>query len=280
MARQQNLKPEEVNARAHADRMILDKLTELYEVVKPSEIADLLQGTGIGLAAVRSLLSSNSDRFAYAERRWIPAARLESLGRPFADALWVLVDRYGGPMPLSIASRELSRTHDRTEEWVENALRRLAVTDPRIFVTEDDFVALSAFVFVASDESVERAYATNRIDAEAVAHVQKQLGADFDWHNPDAIMSGLEKTAPVDAKSFGAAAWIVLNPQHPHSELHYRWKDFNAEMLSIPGFVFGADGCMHTEAEAATWPSVAAKMSDKLIPSVEFEDATPIEIKP
>ena len=70
------LKPAQQSAREYADRLILEQLTELYEVMKPSEIADRLKDSGLGLPTVRSLLASNTEMFAYSERRWVPAARI------------------------------------------------------------------------------------------------------------------------------------------------------------------------------------------------------------
>ncbi|MBL8039997.1 MAG: hypothetical protein JNM04_01495, partial [Chthonomonas sp.] len=86
MAKAIEIKPEDARARAYADRLILGKLTEIHSAVKLSEVADSLQSHGIGLAAVRSLLASNADKFAYVERRWVPAARVDSEGRPLAQA--------------------------------------------------------------------------------------------------------------------------------------------------------------------------------------------------
>ena len=82
MAKPTVLKPEEATARLYADRLILEKLTEMEAAVKLGELADKLTDSGIGLAAVRSLMSSNADVFAYHERRWIPASRLTAEGRP------------------------------------------------------------------------------------------------------------------------------------------------------------------------------------------------------
>ena len=279
MAKPTVLKPEELVARAYADRLILDKLTDLYEVVKPSEVADLLGPSGLGLGTIRSLLASNTERFAYAERRWIPVARLEGLGRPLADAVHVTVERYGAPMALSMVVREISRTHDRTEEWVENAIRRISKTDPRIFLTKSDDIAIDTFVFVASDESLERTLALNEITQDEVEKVQKKLG-DFDWHQEDAIMQALEKTAPVGIKALAAASWEAQNKPSPTGTLLFDWKAFASELLSIPGFLLAADGILHPESEAAKWVTLVSKFADKLNATVEVEDATPLELKP
>lgn len=278
MAKPTVLKPDELVARSYADRLILDKLTDLYEVVKPSEIADLLTNAGLGLGTVRSLLASNTERFAYAERRWIPVARLEGLGRPLVDAVYVTVERYGAPMSISLVARELSRTHDRTEDWVENSVRRFAQTDPRIVLTKSDDIAIDQFVFVAKDEAPERAFAINRISTEEVEEAQAKLG-NFDWLQEDAIMKALELASPVSLKALSAAAWLTQNQPTPTGSILYNWKEFAAELLSIPGFLLAADGNLYPESEAKKWVTLVSKFAEKLNATVEVEDATPLELK-
>ncbi|MBS1721796.1 MAG: hypothetical protein JSS66_02185 [Armatimonadetes bacterium] len=278
MAKANETKPEERLARGYADRLILEKLTEMYEVVKPSELAEKLQGEGLGLAAVRSLLASNPHMFAYEERRWVPAARVESQGRSIHEAIRMVVDRFGGPMPLGLLVGEIARTRAIMTDQAEELIRRTLKTDDDAFLTLDEHVALSTMVYKAYDESIDRAYRLNGVTEEEVAEVEKKLGK-FDWTKSDAILMGLEKAAPVSAKAFGAAAWRALNPQDPRAVLLYDWKAFNAELLSIPGFVYASDGTLHPESEAKKWVSAAVKYSDKVVATIEVEDAAPLELK-
>lgn len=274
-------KPKKLNesiARDYADRLVLEKLTELFEVVKPSEISEQLTDKGVSLATVRSLLASNPDRFAYNERRWIPAARLSSHGRPFTQALKAMVARFGAPMPVGLATIELSRTLGRHEDDVENTIRRITENDDTIFLTRDDHVVLAESVFAASDESPERAFALYGVSQIEVEEVQKAL-ADFDWRHEDAIVLALEKTAPVSVKALGAAAWAALNPPDPKSHHLYHWKAFNAELLSVPGFVASVDGKLYPETETKTWLATAAKLAENLDAVIEVEDAAPLELK-
>lgn len=133
MAKAVQMKPEEAFARAYADRLILEKLTELQSAMKLSELADKLQGTGIGLAAIRSLLASNPEKFAYAERRWIPAARLEGAGRPFHELARLVVDRFGGPMPIELLVHELAQSRPGSYEQLEKMIERFCALDTRLF---------------------------------------------------------------------------------------------------------------------------------------------------
>src|SRR5690349_12020151 len=109
LAKTIEIKPEESFARSYVDRLILEKLTEMEAAVKLGELADKLSDKGIGLSTVRSLLASNPNRFAYHERRWIPAARLNGTGRPFAQAMNLVLEGFGAPMPMDLLIQELAR---------------------------------------------------------------------------------------------------------------------------------------------------------------------------
>lgn len=272
------LKPEEARARDYADRLILEKLTEMYEVVKPSELAENLQSNGLGLATVRSLLSSNTRMFAYAERRWIPAARLEGSGRSMHEVARLIVDRFGGPMPFDLLVNELARSQGRQGEEVATSLRRILTGDNDMFETRDNKVVTANMVFAASDESIERAFRLYGVDSDEVDAVQKKLGK-FDWHQSDAIIRALDKTAPVNVKALAATAWLELNPQDPHATIHYNWREFNAELLSIPGYVYSSDGGLFPEADAKKWLSAAVKLAEKAVATIEVEEAAPLELK-
>ena len=65
MAKPTAIKPEEAFARSYADRLILEKLSEMDVAVKLGELADKLSDEGLGLAAVRSLMASNPDVLEY-----------------------------------------------------------------------------------------------------------------------------------------------------------------------------------------------------------------------
>src|SRR5947209_6426919 len=101
----------------------------MESAIKLGELADRLASSGLGLAAVRSLLASNPDRFAYSERRWIPAARLEGEGRPFAEAVQLILDRFGGPMDYDLLTREVARVRRRTPEEIQAQLDRVLDVD-------------------------------------------------------------------------------------------------------------------------------------------------------
>jgi hypothetical protein len=272
------LKPEEAHARAYADRLILEQITELQAVVKLSEIAERLTSRGIGLAAIRALLASNPDKFAYSERRWVPASRLEGAGRPVAEIARLIVDRFGGPVPVGVLTREIAQVRGPKGPVTEEALRRIASSASSLFLTARDEVALSSWAFIARDETEERAYALNGVSRADVESVAAKL-AGIDWFAAGASSEALRKAAPVSLKVLGAVAWRSLNSQDPRAQLFYDWRALAGRWLAEPDYVFAADGSLHLAADARKWITAAVRLAEKIAPSVEIEDAAPIEVK-
>ncbi|MCC7101945.1 MAG: hypothetical protein IT206_02565 [Fimbriimonadaceae bacterium] len=275
MAKTTQINPDEQIAREYADRLILAELTELQNVVKLSEIADRLSKEGLGLAEVRSLLASNPHKFAYNERRWMPASRLEGADKPFAEQIRLIVDRFGGPMPLNLVLSELNITQPDADE--EKTLRVIK-NSSSIGLSEGKNLFLKSWVFAASDEPEAVAYELHGLQGEDVIALASKLdGTDF--RDAKQIRAALAKAAPVSAKLFGAVAFRSLNPQDAHSFLEYDWKEFNQHLFSTDGFVYSPDGILYPAEQAKKWLSTAIKVADKLAPSVEIEDAAPIEVK-
>ena len=279
MAKPIAIKPEEEFARSYVDRLILEKLTEMESAIKLGELADKLSNEGIGLATVRSLLASNPDRFAYHERKWIPASRLQGQGRPFAEAMAIVLYRYGAPMPIEMLVTEISRTRRCEPEGIEETIRRIAETDEAFVFTVNGEVALMKWGFVAVDQLPGRAFALNMVTADEVEEVSAKL-YEIDWRADGAIEKALAIAAPVKATVLGAVAYTRVNSPDPKSVLVFDCRTFFAELLSVPGYVFAPDGVIHPEADTRKWISAAVKLADKLAPSVELDDAAPIEVKP
>ncbi|MCE9558824.1 MAG: hypothetical protein K8R88_07710 [Armatimonadetes bacterium] len=278
MAKAIQIKPEEALARAYADRLILHKLTELQSVVKLSEISDDLSKDGLGLASVRALLASNPHMFAYNERRWVPASRVDGEGRPFAECVRLVVDRFGGPMPIELVVRELSLLRELEESYCEDVILRLAETDDNIFMTFNKEIALRAWVWSGYDQTIDAALRLHKMTPEELESTQKKLEG-FDWHQEGAIGKAMNIAAPVSVKVLGAICWMSVNTQDPRSPMRFFWRKFNAEVLSVEGFVYGPDGMMTPEADAKKWISAAVKLAERIAPTVEIEDAQPIEVK-
>lgn len=277
MSNQVTVKPDEARGRAYVDRLLLDQLTELEAVVKLGELAQRLSTKGIGLATVRSLLASNPERFAYHERRWIPAARLEGNGRPLAEAIRLLVGKYGGPLPLATLIAELAKIRDESVERLTEPVRQVLGQDPSFIVTTDERVCLAEWAFMGSDETIDRALALNGVDAERVTALEKKLGG-FDWRQPNAVAAAVAKLAPVSAKELGAVAWKALNPQDPRAILLFDDRAFFADLASLPGYLL-VEGEVHPVSDSEKWVAAAVRIADKLSPEIEVEDAAPIDVK-
>lgn len=275
MAKQISISPEEQFARDYADRLILEQISELQSVIKLSEIADKLGKDGIGLAAVRSLLASNPNRFGYAERRWVPASRIEGAGRPLAEQIRLTVERFGGPMPISLVINELHLTApNATEDTID---RLLQGTDLVCRIPGDKLI-LREWCFFASDQKLDEALSINGVDHNDFDFFTKKLEG-VDWRSKGVLAKVLKEHAPIPVKLVGAVAWSILNPQDPRALLHYDWREFNRELFSADGFVYGADGKIYPESETKKWISSAIRLADKIAPNVEIEDAQPIEVK-
>jgi len=272
------IKPEELAARSYVDRLILEQLTEMESAVKLGDLADRLSKDGVGLAAVRSLLASNPDRFAYFERRWVPAARILGQGKPFNETMVVLLRSFDGPVALDLVVQEIARIRKSTVEHVDPVVRRVLETDKRFVLTLRNMVALTEWGFVADDESIDRALALNGVSHEEFDAAKKKL-AKIDWRRNDAISEALQIGAPIRMKVLGAVAWAALNPQDPRSVLLYDTQAFLSKALDMDGYVLGADGAIHPAADAKKWVTTATKLADRIAPTIDVEDAAPIEVK-
>jgi hypothetical protein len=247
-------------------------------VVKLGELAERLSNSGIGLATVRSLLASNPERFAYHERKWIPAARLEGQGRPFAESIAIVLDRFGGPMAMAMLVAEIARIHGISDDAAASKIRRILASD-QAFVVSGDLVALSKWTFVAKDERLPRALGLNAVTEEDLAEAKAKL-ADFDFRSAESVAAALKKAVPMPLKLFGAVAFATLNKPDPRSVLMYDYRTVFAQVLAVPGYVLAPDGVLYPQEDSKKWINTAIRIAERLAPTVEVEDAAPIEIKP
>jgi hypothetical protein len=278
LAKPISIKPEEAVARSYADRLILEKLSEMDAAVKLGELADKLSGAGIGLAAVRSLMASNPDVFAYHERRWIPAARLNSQGRPIAEIMRAILDSFGAPVAIQTLVDEVARAQRTDSELVEPMVRRMIGSHQGFFEVSGQLVGLLAWGFVAKDEKFERALALNGVSQEDFEATAKVLG-DLDFRSSDWAAQAL-KHAPINIKAVGAVAHSKLNSDDPRSVLMYDAEKIYGDLFSVPGYVYNSDGTFMTEADAKNLVSAALKLALKLTPSIDVDDVAPLDFKP
>ena len=277
MAKPIAIKPEEAIARSYADRLILEKLSEMEAAVKLGELADKLSGVGIGLAAVRSLMASNPDVFAYHERRWIPAARLYSQGRPISEIMRAILDSFGAPVLITTLIDEVARAQRVDPSAVENAVLRLISHHQGFFEVDGGLVGHLAWGFVAKDEKLERALDLNKVDREDFEATAKKL-ADVDFRATDWAAQVL-KHAPLNIKSIGAVAYSRLNNDDPRSVLIFDSEKIYRDLFAVPGYVYNSNGTFMTDAEAKNLVSAALKLALKLTPTIDVDDVAPLEFK-
>lgn len=278
MAKPVEIKPEEQFARSYVDRLILTKLSEMEAAVKLGELADKLTQQNVGLAMVRSLMASNPDIFAYHERRWIPASRLTGQGRPFAEVMRLILEAFGAPVSLDTLIDEIVRVRDEDRDLVESQARRFIDRDVRFILIEDQHVGLIDWGFMAKDQKLSRALAINRVPQEEFDEAAEKL-AKVDFRSNTWAADALKTGAPMRLKAIGAVAYSKLNSDDPRSILLYDAKAIYSALFTVPGFVFAPDGKFYPVEEATKWINLASKLADKLTPSVELDDAQPIDVK-
>ena len=272
------IKPEERFAVDYADRLILEQLTEMESVVKLGELAERLSDTGLGLAAVRALLASDSDRFAYHERRWVPASRLRGEGRPLAEIMALILHNIGGPVSMDLLAGETARVRHVPLDSVEPTVRRLVKNDKAFVPLADGRVSLAVWGFRAHDEVLARALALNGLSADDLSAATAKVGV-IDWRSDEAVAKAIEAAAPISLKVLGAVAYAQMNSDDPLTTLMFDARAFHARALSVPGFVLSSDGTIHQEEDAKRWITTATRVADRLTPEVEVEDAAPIDVK-
>jgi hypothetical protein len=277
LAKPTAMKLEEQNARSYADRLILEKLTEMEAAVKLGELADKLSDSGIGLAAVRSLMASNPDIFAYHERRWIPAARLASEGRPVSEIARAIIHSFGAPIAISTLVEEVARVQGSDAESMDSAVRRLVERNTMFAVIGEDRVGLVSWGFDAKDQVLSRALALNGVSEEMFAAANEKL-KDVDFHAADWATKALQH-APITLKEISSVAYSKLNSDDPRSTLIYSAPSIYRELFAVPGYVYNSDGTFLTDADAKNLISAALKLAQKLTPSIDVDDAAPIELK-
>ncbi len=277
MAKPTTIKPEEAIARSYADRLILEKLSQMEAAVKLGELADKLSEAGIGLAAVRSLMASNPDVFAYHERRWIPAARLNSQGRPIAEIMRAILESFGAPVATSTLIDEVARAQHADPATVEAMIRRVIDAHQGFVEVSDERVGLLSWGFVAKDETFARALALNKVSQEDFDAVEAKIGKiDF---RSEGWATEVLKHAPINIKSAGAVVFSKLNSDDPRSALMFDSEAVYREFFAVPGYVYNSDGTFMTEADAKGLVSTALKLAQKLTPSIDVDDAAPLEFK-
>lgn len=262
-------------ARAYADRLVLSGITKVDSTLRLGDLAAQIASHGISLGGLRSLLATNGDRFAYSDRRWMPAARVTAGKGPLNGFIVATLESYGAPMPLADLAAELSHAKKLSPEYFLERLPRILETDPATFMTLTGRAGLTRWIFTNNGETDEISLVLNRISKEDV-DAAKSL-AKLDFANPDKAAKSALNNAPVSLVVFGYYAWKALTPDDQYIQNTYDAVKIAEALLSQKGFVYGADGKMYPESEAPKWLKAALKEAEKAQPSLEVEESAPLD---
>jgi hypothetical protein len=262
-------------ARAYADRLVLQGITKVESTLRLGDLAAQIASHGINLGGLRSLLATNSDRFTYSDRRWLPTARVEAGTGPLNGFIFATLERFGAPMPLADLAAELSQTRKLSVEFFMERLPRVLSTDPALFITPSGFTGLSSWLFTNDGEPEDVSLQLNRLSKEEV-DAGKGM-AKLDFANPEKAAKAALNNAPISVKAFGYYAWKALTPDDVYSHNPYDPVLIADALLTQKGFVYGGDGRMYPESEAPKWLKAALKDAEKAQPTVEVEEAAPLD---
>ncbi len=263
-------------ARAYADNLVLSGIANVDSTLRLGDLAQKLAPYGINLAGLRNLLASNPERFTYSDRRWMPTARVTAAEGPLNEQIRLTLKAFSVPVKVSDLAAELSRSRKLSQEYFEQKLPAMLNSDHETFCTPNGYAGLTKWIFIAEGETPDLAIYHNRLTNEEIEAEEKTLGK-IDYSDTQKAAKQAVKFAPVSVKLFGFFAWRQLNPQHDYGLRHYDPYELLDEILAQPGFVFGADGKLHPDTEAPKWLKSALKEAEKATPTIEFEEAAPLE---
>lgn len=265
--------------RDYVDRLILSAIIELGGEAKLSDLAEKLHATGLPVNAIHALLATNSQRFAYFERKWSASIGTADPNAAIATAALGLVRGYGAPMPVGQLAIELGNHFHRDPEHFEKVIQRLVPGDENMFLTATEHVGLANWLYlpVGGDEEENLFYNDMRAtEIEPWLDVAKGV----DWRKPEAPVDFLDAAGkPVSGKVIGYFACQALNSPDPYALQMYDAKAVFDSIFTSDKYIFASDGQWHPASDAKKWLTATARLVEKLEPAVELEDTQPLEIK-
>lgn len=265
-------------ARAYADRLVLTGITRVESTLRLGELAAQIASHGISLGGLRSLLATNADRFTYSDRRWMPTARVAAGAGPVNEFIRQTLENFGAPMPIADLVAELMQARKLHGDDLAGRLPQMLEADPALFVIPSGLAGLMRWIFTYEGGAELGALVVNRI-TQAEVDAAKGL-AKLDYKNPEKAAKAALNNAPVSLLAFGYYAWKALDSGDDYARSKYNAPIIADALLSQKGFVYGADGKMYPEVEAPKWLKAALKEADKAQPSVEIEEAAPLDFGP
>jgi hypothetical protein len=259
--------------RDYADRLILGVISKLGGEARLSDIVDELAETGLDASTIHTLMASSPTRFVYSERKWSAAPGVSVDRTTVATVAARLLDGYGAPMSVRQLAVECASHFGRDSEYFEQVLRRLVKTDPKMFLTGGDQVALAKWLYWDDGETEEAGLFLNELTADDVDSY-REVAEGIDWTQSEAPLRFLEAVGkPVAGKVIGYFACKALNPADPYAP------ELFDVVLASGEYVLGSDGLWYPKAQAKRWLSAAARLAVKIEPTVEIEETAPLELK-
>lgn len=278
MAKTTQNKPVVDVARAYADRVVLQGIASVESTLRLGDLAAKLAPAGINLAGLRNLLATSPEKFAYSDRRWIPMSRT-ALGGPLAEQIRLSLAGFGGPVSIPDLAAELSRSRKVSQEQFEEILPAMLNADPNTFCSPAGWAGLRSWLFEAVSEKREDAIYLNGLDEHDISSAEKTLAA-LDYAHPAKAAKKALEHAPVSLKLVGYFAWRKLNPEGDYAPARYDSLVLLDALMSVPGYVYGADGKFHPDSEAPKWLKAALKEAEKAKPAIEDDEMAPLLFGP
>lgn len=263
-------------ARAYVDRIVLVGMARASTTLRLGELANLVAPFGIEMEDLQQLLATNPEKYVYHDRRWLPKARVDTVGQPVNEQIRVTLEKLEGPMRVVDLASELAASRGRPKEvWVER-LPKMLNADPYLFCTKNGIAGLRRWIFEACDESPEHALYINELTYEEVEQIDPSI-ARLSFHDLDSAAKRIIEFMPIAVKPIGFLAWRKLNPAEPYAPRLYDSVALFEALISQNDVVFGADGKLYPASTAANWIRTAIREAHTMEPTVEIEEAAPLE---
>lgn len=262
-------------ARDYADRIVLSALTRVSNTIRLGELALEVVEYGINLEQLKQLLATNPEKYVYHDRRWHPKARIEAEEAPVNEHIRLMLEYAGGPMHVEDVESEIILARGKNPIRIKESINDILNADPKLFATQSGIAGLRQWLFQAYDESPERAIYINDLDENEIKEYSFLKKIDF--FDTKKMVKDIAKNLPLPVKIIGYYAWQQLNPPEPYTPMLYNPVELFDELLTNCEAVYGSDGMLYQNTQANSWLKAAIKEAERLQPTVEIEEAAPLE---
>ncbi len=264
--------------RTAADQVVLAGIAHVDSTLRLGELSEWVAERGVSASGLRALLSTNPDRYAYHDRRWVPAARVAAAKAPLNEFIRETLRAYGGPMEIETLALEVAKGRETSLEFAESVLPRILSADPGLLYLPNGYAALADWAFVATDEAEDDALFLNGLTSDDVAPWANSVGR-IDFSDISHGVQSALRHAPISLKVVGFYAWRQLSPPDPYVEGKYDPAALFAAAIEA-GAYFAADGKLYPASEVEAWIKAAIRKAERMEPVIDVEDTAPLEFGP